>query len=119
MKYWNGTHWIEKTSSLDGDNIITDATTARQLSLVDINKHLRFTTAGAITITIPLDATDDLPKGFGCENEQAGVGIITYVPEGPVVIHSKDAKLSSNGQYGSSYVKKIGPNEWRIVGDLA
>jgi len=102
-----------------GNNIVTDSTTSRTFSLTDSNKHIRCTNGSAITLTVPLNATVPLPIGFMCEPEQAGAGTITYSPEGAAVLRSKDSNLSSNGQYGSSMIKKIGTDEWLIVGDLA
>ena len=101
------------------NNVVAETTTTRTLSLTDSNSHIRCTNAGTTIIVFPLNTSEALPIGFGCEIEQASTGIVTFIGEGGATIVSKDHKISSNGQWGSVYVKKIAADEWRIVGDLA
>jgi len=71
--------------------IITEATGARQLSSYDIGGYLRCTNGAAVTLTIPLHATDPIPINSIMYAAQAGAGIVTATPEGGVTINGTAA----------------------------
>jgi hypothetical protein len=99
----------------------TDITANATLALADEGKVLRVnpvTAADNITITVP-------PNGdvaFVVDTEIAIVrfntGTVTIVAGSGVTIRSKNSETKISGQYGSVALKKIGENEWVLVGSL-
>ena len=97
----------------------TDATTARTLSLSDNFASLRFTNAGAITVTVPTDASVALPIGSYIELYQWG-GQITVAAATPATtsIRSTDSQTKSRTTYSSMVLVKVLADEWLLTGDL-
>lgn len=85
----------------------------------DNYKQMRFTNAGAVTATVPLNASDPIPIGTRIRCVAVGVGGVTLDGEGAVVLNSRDNALSSAGQFAVFEIVKVATNEWDCLGDLA
>ncbi len=75
--------------------------------------------ASAFTVNVPDDATELFPQGAEMDFIRDGTGSVTFNPAGGVTIESRDGLVSLNAQFSAATLKKIGPDEWRLVGDLA
>lgn len=71
------------------------------------------------TVNVPDDATELFPVGAEMDFIRDGAGSVTFNPTGGVTIESRDGLLSLNAQYSAATLKKIAPDEWRLIGDLA
>ena len=98
------------------NNVITDTTAARTLTLSDGQKYIRFTNIGATNITIPLSSTENFEIGTEIEFEQTNTGIITIVGAVGVTLRSFGGAFNSAGQYGVFGIKKVALNEWVVTG---
>lgn len=97
-------------------NVRTETTTARTLSETDENAIIVFTNASAITVTLPENATTELPVGFISHLHQQAAGVITVAGAGAVTVNSSRS-LNTAGQYSALSVMKIATDDWVVVGD--
>jgi hypothetical protein len=97
--------------------VVTDATTARTLGLTDAQKYLRFTNAGAVAVTVPLQAT----VAWAADTEiilfQSGTGPITVAGAVGVTINTPET-LVSGKRYATMTLKRVASNEWDLSGNL-
>lgn len=77
-----------------------------------------FTSASAVTVNLPLDATTDYPTGYIIHLHQAGAGVVTIVPASGVTANSS-VSLVAAAQYAALSLMKTGDNRWQVVGDQA
>lgn len=102
-----------------GMPIVTEAGTTKTFALTDIGSYVRTTSGSAVTITVPANSSVAFPTGTEIVVFQAGAGQVTFSAAGGVTINSKDSNLKITGQYSSATLKKIGTDEWDMIGDLA
>ena len=88
----------------------------KTLVLSDVGKLLKITAASIITI--PPNA--DVAFGLGVE-----ISVISYTadevsiaPGTGVTLYSKDGYRKIDGQYSAGTLKKMGTNEWVLIGAL-
>ena len=106
-----------------GEPDITVGTTAASysLSLAIWNQFKTITGSGSVNITIPLDATLDLPIGYvHCVNpNEAFTGTATWVPEsGSVNVESPAGGTLVTPAKGTSGAMKRGANDWVVFGQV-
>ena len=102
-----------------GTTIVTDTTTARTLGASDLGRTIVFTNAGAITVTLPEVATEDLIDGFHCQCVQArGAGQITFEIEGTDNLNHPFGAFLSAGEGAMIYVFKQEDGDWIIAGGV-
>jgi hypothetical protein len=81
------------------------------------------TNASAIAITVPADATFNLPVWTTIEVQRDGAGTVTFTAAAGVVIRRLGSTATTGhqivGQYTTCYLRKIAANEWRIFGAIA
>jgi len=94
----------------------TDATTTRTLGLGDEASYIRFTNAGAITVTVPTNAATAFPIGTQVHLRQAAAGQITV--SGTPTINAPDT-AKTRKQHASVTLIKVATDEWDLMGDLA
>lgn len=96
---------------------IVDASTT--LGLGHANKFNYFERATAQTVTIPAQATVAWPDGTQLEGAQWGAGAVTFVAAAGVTLR-KSAKISAvtDGQYAPWGLKRVGLNEWLLLGQM-
>lgn len=99
-------------------DIITDATAARTLSLADIGAWLRFTSASAVALTIPTNATVAFPIGTTLNGVQAGAGQITIGGAGVTINKPSDYNAKTRRQYAPWCLVKVDTDTWDLIGDL-
>lgn len=106
------------TSVFDqGAPIITDATTARTLSLSDNGAYIRFGTSAASTLTIPTNASVAFPIGAEIGIFQVNAGTLTFTGA-DVTINSDGLKNTLDNQFSAAYLKKVGTDSWDLAGNL-
>lgn len=92
--------------------------TAHTLTTDDAYKVLLFTNSGAITVTLPSDATANIPVGAGIEFWQDGTGAITFVAGSGATMLSRGALATTAGQGSAAGVRKKAANTFGLTGDL-
>ena len=99
--------------------VVTDATTARTLALGDYNAWIRFTSASAVTLTIPLNATVAWGINRAVEGVQAAAGQVTFTAAGGVTLNVPTGYNAKTRAQGSSWgLIKVATDAWDLVGDL-
>ncbi len=99
-----------------GIGIITDATTARTLALTDAGQLINFTSASAVTVTIPAYATVAFPIGTVIALRQGGAGTVTVAAASGVTLNDSAATADQAKQIALVCVAQ---NEWDPIGQLA
>jgi len=91
-------------------DVVTDATTARTLSVGDANTYIRFTSASSVAVTAPTNAAENISIGSVIEIFQAGDGIVTVSPSvGVTINHEAGLALAKNQ---TARLKKISADAW-------
>lgn len=95
------------------------ASSGTTLQIGQQNEFIVFNTAGAVTLTVPLNATTELPIGFEVYFTNKQAGVLTVSPEAGVTI-SKMAGYSDTlaGAFAVGRLIKIGTDEWLLTGQL-
>jgi hypothetical protein len=99
-----------------GINPIT--TTAHQPELSDNGKLTTLNNAGAIGVTIPLNATTAFPIGAQLHFAQIGDGTVTFIPATNAVIIGATPGFRLRTKWSTATLTKIATNTWILVGDL-
>ena len=106
------------TAAQASADVSTTSSTALTLSTTYAGKLLKCTNSSACTITIPSNTTASLPVDTEIEIVRYGAGEVTISPASGVTLYSKDNARSIASRYGAVSLKKMGTNEWWMVGDL-
>ena len=90
------------------------------LQLSDMGTYNR---CGGVAITASLSASSAIPFAIGTEIEffqtsSAGKLLITASAGSGITLNSKNGNLKLAGQFSAATLKKVGTNEWDLVGDL-
>jgi hypothetical protein len=86
--------------------------------LADQGKLVTLSNAGAITVTLPSNATTAFPIGASIDFAVIGAGMATFVA-GSGATANGTPSLVSRAQWSTLTAIKINTNGWLIVGDLA
>jgi hypothetical protein len=87
--------------------------------VADNQKLVTANNAASQTYTVPTNASQPFPIGAQIDLIQLGTGNVTFSPaSGAVTLRSRGGLLTVNGQYTGVTLKKIGTNEWVIMGNL-
>ena len=107
------------TATQASADVMTASGTALTLTASYAGKLVKCTrSSGTCTITIPSNTTASLPVDTDIEIVRYGAGAVTISPASGVTLYSKDNARSIASQYGAVSLKKMGTNEWWLVGDL-
>lgn len=106
------------TAASDGVVAINPQTgTTYTVALTDNNTILLLSNAGAITLTVPANATTACPIGFVCYPAQTGAGQVTVAAAGGVTVRTA-ASLTTRAQYSLLGLVKTDTNTWLLYGDM-
>jgi hypothetical protein len=102
-----------------GGAIVTDATTARTLELTDAGDYVDLTSASAVTVTVPPNASVAFPAGTTITLEQAGAGQVTVAAGAGVTVNVAATHLRKTaGQYAVVSLTKKAADVWTLYGNL-
>lgn len=97
--------------------IKTISGTTATLAAADSGKWHRFTSATAVTITVPLDADVSIPVGSYYIIRQVGAGALTLSPTSGVTVNPLSGyDLATDTQGATLELTKVGTDEWDLVG---
>jgi hypothetical protein len=86
--------------------------------LTDQGKLVTLSNAGAITVTMPSDATTAFPIGTQIDFTVIGAGMATFVAGGSAFVNATPSAVT-RAQYSAVTAIKRAANTWILVGDLA
>jgi hypothetical protein len=103
-----------------GAAVVTDVEeTSYTLNGSEGSSYLNFTSADAITLTVPDDTVVDFPVGTGIGIIQGGSGAILVSPaDGSVTINSFNSLNQTGGPFASAVLFKTAPGTWLLSGNL-
>jgi len=81
-------------------------------------RHLQSESAGAITFTIPTNATSSFPIGIDIDIVQGNVGEVIIAPAAGVNLRSREGANKLAGRYSAATLRKIGADTWQLHGDI-
>lgn len=96
--------------------IITDSTTARDLSASDMGAYLRFTNAAAKALTVRDNADVAITTGLEVHGRNAGAGDLTITEDTAVTVNTPAGGTLVVPQGGTFTLKKVGTDEWDLFG---
>lgn len=96
-------------------NYFTDPTT---LATWMGGRHLQSEAAGALTFTIPTNATAAFPVGTDIDIVQGNVGEVLIAPAAGVDLRSRDGARKLAGRYAAATLRKVDTNVWHLYGDI-
>jgi hypothetical protein len=97
----------------------TDITANATLALADEGKVLRVNSSSNLTVTIPKNSAVAFPIDTEIAILRYGTGTVSIAPvDGDVTLQSADGERKIKNRYGSVALKKIGTDEWVLVGSL-
>jgi hypothetical protein len=91
---------------------------AYTLGSVDYGLGMDFTSATAVVLTVPTNATAGLPVGSLVRVTQAGAGQVTVTPAAGVTVRTPTG-LSTRAQWSTIELRKRTTTEWVLSGDLS
>lgn len=122
LSYYQGNaKWGPRSlQSTDIPGVVTGTITGTTYTLVltDAGKEKETTNAGAVTITVPTNATVAFPVGTIIAFCQYGAGQVTLVGASGVTLNARGGTLKSAGQYAEFQIRKRATDEWIPAGDL-
>jgi hypothetical protein len=109
---------LEGIDTAIATSVINDSATARTLALTDANDYIRFTSASATVLTVPLNSTVAFLIGTKVDFIQNGAGQVSVVAAGGVTINKAEG-LKIAARYKGASLIKVGADEWDLIGALA
>lgn len=92
--------------------------TSYTFALTDAGNVVTFSNAGAVTVTIPLNASVAFPNGTQIDFIQTGAGKVTFGGSG-VTINSVGSYKSLAAQHAWGSLLKVDTNTWELGGTLS
>lgn len=102
-----------------GQQTLNYQTAAYTLAASDAGKLVALDAAGALNLTIQLNATVAIPTGTRIDIAQLGAGQVTVVPIGGVTLRSAGSRTKLAGQNSGGSLYKLGTDDWLLIGDTA
>ncbi|MFN3387546.1 MAG: hypothetical protein ACK40O_01340 [Allosphingosinicella sp.] len=99
-------------------NVAEAAGTEVTLALADAGGYRRMTASGAVSVTVPAEASVPFPLGTQVTIEQAGTGRVTLVGAAGVSVNALGDGRTTQGRHAVARLVKHGANAWTAYGDL-
>lgn len=111
---------LESSATNNAFNVQAAKTAAYTLGNGDQNDLVQMNTAGAVTLSVPTDATYNFPIGTKIEILQVGAGQVTVaaVTPGTTTVNGTPG-LKLRAQWSHAVLIKRAANTWVLTGDLA
>lgn len=117
LKRYTGTSW--EVVGMPIPRFIANRQTGNYtLVASDEAKVIEMNVAGANTLTVPPDSSVAFPIGTTVEGFQYGAGQTTITPGSGVTFRASGGKLKTAAQYAAFSLRKIGTDEWAVIGEL-
>lgn len=98
---------------------VVSRTASYTLGLTDAGTMQKCSSTSAITVTIPLNSSVAFPTNTEIVLARYNTGAVSLSPTSGVILYSSGSKRSINAQYEAVTLKKMGTDEWLLVGALA
>lgn len=114
-----GTPWTDLPLFTGGLQVVNEQIGASYtLALSDANQAVMMNRATAQDLVIPAHADVPFPVGTRVDFWQEGAGAVTVSADGAANVEAKGGALTTEDQYASGTLLKVGTDEWRAFGAL-
>jgi hypothetical protein len=96
--------------------VITEATTARALSLADAGAYLRHTNASPSTVTVPPQSSVTWAADTEVHIRRAAAGNLTLTPGSGVTLNAPSGGTLVMTNNMSVTLKRVAPDVWDVIG---
>jgi hypothetical protein len=96
---------------------VTVQTASYTLTSADAGSYIELTSASALTLTVPPNASVAFPLGTEIAFGQHGAGALSVVAGAGVTLRYAST-LNLVAQYSTATVLKVGTDEWIVAGSL-
>lgn len=107
-----------KVTASETSAYINSQSDSYTLVLADAGKLIKMTKSSASNLTVPPNSSVAFPTGTEIEILEYGAGQVTIVAGSGVTLRSAGSALKIAAQYASVSLKKLGTDEWAVVGYL-
>ena len=114
-QYGNFPGVLAGTYQLNDPGVTTKNVSSYTLTDADNGRIVVFTSASAVTLTIPADLT----RLFTCSLVQYGTGQVTVVADAGVTLRLRGSTNKTGGQYAIASLISVLPNEYILAGDTS
>ena len=122
LTVYNGSAWVGvDTQASQLASFVVDTTTARTLTTAaDSGKTIRFTNAGATTVTV--DASTDFAVGARVDIIQDGAGVVTITASTATIagdaVSTTSGSFTIGDQYSAATLLCVATDEYRLIGNI-
>ena len=110
---------VRDVSKFGYQDIVTEASGARTLSIADIGAYVRYTNLAASALTVPTNATVAFLIGTTFNGIQAAAGKVSIAGASGVTINiPTDYKAITRAQFAPFCLIKVAADTWDLIGDL-
>lgn len=99
-------------------DIQTVSGASKTFAITDLGAWIRFTSASAVAVTIPTNASVAFPIGTCLNGIQAAAGQLTFGGTGVTINFPTGYGLKTRAQGSSWGLVKVATDTWDLVGDL-
>lgn len=109
---------VTAIGDLQDYSLVVDIASTSNILAAYAERTLRCTNAGAINLNVQPNGTIAIPVNTEIAILQYGAGTVTFVEGAGVTINSVGGALGMDAQYSAATLKKLGTDEWILVGAL-
>lgn len=109
-------HKLEVNGTFAALAAINPQTAGYTLAATDNNKFITMDSTGAMTLTLPLNASVAIPVGFQCTIAQKNSGTVTIASSATMITTATTKAFKAKGS--AATIIKTGTDEWMLFGDM-
>lgn len=113
---YSGSLWLLTSGSVAYSSLITEATTARTLGLIDAGAFLLHTNASASTVTVPPQASVPWAANTEIHIYRDAAGSLILTPGAGVTLKAPSGGTLTLTNNMAVTLKRIGTNIWLVIG---
>ncbi len=115
--HWDGSNWVNTPVGNIPVRTSSVSATSYSFVLADNGKNVEFTSANAVAVTVPTNASVEFPVGTQITVVQVGAGQVTIQGDTGVTVNATPgSKLRAQWSVGT--LVKRATNTWLLYGDL-
>ena len=98
---------------------VNSQTASYVVTAADNGKDIWLTSASALTLTVPLQASAAFPEKTFFFVTRMGTGVVTLAAEAGVALNAPGGRLRIGEQYATVLLRKLSDNAWLVTGNLS
>lgn len=117
-RYWfNGSAWVAMSNGGESPApVVTESTAGRTLAVGDAKTYIRFTNAGASTVTVAPQAAESWAADTEIHIRRAGAGNLTLTPGAGVILNAPSGGTLVMTEAMTVTLKRVSSDVWDVIG---